>query len=47
LNEADICLPAVQQQIDAWDPDYDVDISAMVKKYELNMEQACAFCIVA
>jgi hypothetical protein len=47
LSEADIRLPAIQQQINAWDPDHHVDISGMINEYDMNIEQARAFRIVA
>ena len=39
--------PAIQQQIEATDPDCHVDIADIIQEYTLNTEQARAFRIVA
>jgi hypothetical protein len=46
-NEPEIRLPAFRQQIPASNADQDVNITAMIKEYNLNTEQARAFKIVS
>lgn len=46
-NEPEVRIPAIRQQLEASDPEVDVNISEMVQKWTLNTEQARAFKIVA
>ena len=45
-NEPEVCMPAIHQQLEASNPEVDVNISEMVQKWTLNTEQARAFKIV-
>ena len=46
MTDAATCLPKVNQQMPTTDPDWFVDIDAMVQEFNLNTEQARAFRII-